>query len=246
MSYRVFLLAALASAASACNAAPGRPAVDSEVIAPNKVVDFAVLYATNCAGCHGPNGSGGAAIGLADPVYLAIADDATIRRIAANGVQGTGMPAFAQSAGGLLTDEQVDVLVHGMRARWATPNRLAGADVPPYVAPAPGSPARGADVYARYCASCHGVAGRGGDRAGSIVDAAFLGLVSDQGLRTTVIVGRRELGAPDWRENVPGTPLTPEDVSDVVAWLAAQRPRHMRPDLQSRHAAESFVGGGMQ
>ena len=81
MSYRVLLLAALAGAACACNGAPGRPAPDSAVIAPDKVVDFDVLYATNCAGCHGANGTGGAAIGLADPVYLAIADDATIRRV---------------------------------------------------------------------------------------------------------------------------------------------------------------------
>ena len=78
MKARVLLLAALAGAACACNGAPGRPAPDSAVIAPDKVVDFDVLYATNCAGCHGANGSGGAAIGLSDPVYLAIADDATI------------------------------------------------------------------------------------------------------------------------------------------------------------------------
>ena len=58
----------------------------------------------------------------------------------------------------------------------------------------------------------------------SIVDGSFLALVSNQSLRTTVIVGRRELGAPDWRGNVPGTPMSEEDVSDVVAWLAAQRP----------------------
>src|SRR5439155_14075085 len=92
MSYRVLLLAALAGAC-ACNGAPGRPAPDSAVIAPDKVVDFDVLYATNCAGCHGANGTGGAAIGLADPVYLAIADDATIRRVTADGVPGTAMPA---------------------------------------------------------------------------------------------------------------------------------------------------------
>jgi len=32
-----------------------------------------------------------------------------------------------------------------------------------------------------------------------------------------------ELGAPDWRGNVPGKPMSPQDVSDVVAWLASQR-----------------------
>jgi len=232
MKHRIFLLAALASAACACNGAPGRPAPDSAVIAPDKVVDFAALYGTNCAGCHGTNGAGGAAIGLADPVYLAIADDATIRRVTANGVPGTAMPAFAQSAGGLLTDTQIDVIVNGIRARWAKPTVLGDANAPPYAAPAPGDPARGAAAYARYCSSCHGTDGRGGQRASSIVDPAYLALVSDQGLRTTVIVGRPELGAPDWRGDVPGNPLSSENVSDVVAWLAAKRPHLVVGGLQ--------------
>lgn len=225
MNCRVLLLAAVASTTYGCNDAPGRPAVNSEVIAPTKVVDFPVLYATNCAACHGVNGSGGAAIGLADPVYLAIADDATIRRVTTNGVPGTAMPAFAQSTGGMLTEEQIDAIVEGIRARWAKPNILGDADVPPYAAPAPGNPARGAGVYGRYCSSCHGAGGRGGQRASSIVDGAYLALVSNQSLRTTVIVGRPEMGAPDWRGNVPGAPMSSEDVSDVVGWLAAQRPR---------------------
>ena len=37
---------------------------------------------------------------LRDPLYLAIADDETIRRVVRYGVRGTAMPAFAQSAGG--------------------------------------------------------------------------------------------------------------------------------------------------
>ena len=238
--YRLVLVVALASAAWACDAAPGRPPADSAVTAPDDVVDFAVLYAANCAGCHGANGSGGAEIGLADPTYLAIADDAAIRRVTARGVPGTAMPAFARSAGGLLTDEQIDAIVGGIRTRWAKPVSLAVTDVPPHTAPAPGNPARGTEVYARYCSACHGVGGRGGERAGSIVDGAYLALVSDQGLRTTVIVGRPVLGAPDWRGNVPGEPLSSEDVSDVVAWLAAQRPP------VSRTASASFVVGGLQ
>ena len=44
-------------------------------------------------------------------------------------------------------------------------------------------------------------------------------------LRTIVIVGRPELGAPDWRGDVPGKPMSAQDVSDVVAWLASQRPK---------------------
>ena len=42
----------------------------AEELAPNEVLEFAALYSANCAGCHGENGRGGAAIALADPVYL--------------------------------------------------------------------------------------------------------------------------------------------------------------------------------
>jgi mono/diheme cytochrome c family protein len=186
-------------------------------------MDFSFLYARNCSGCHGSNGSGGAAIALGDPVYLAIADDATIRRVTADGVAGTSMPAFAEHSGGMLTDDQIGVIVGGIRTRWAKPEALRGADAPPYAAQSPGDPKRGADVYGSYCSSCHGPDGRGGKRASSIVDGSYLALASDQNLRTTVIVGRREWGAPDWRGDLLGKPMSPEDVSDVVAWLAAQR-----------------------
>ena len=91
------------------------------MIPPNQIMDFNILYARNCAGCHGPGGKGGAAIPLSDPVFLAIADDAAIRRTAANGVPGTPMPAFAQSAGGMLTDQQIDAIVGGIRS-WAKPD----------------------------------------------------------------------------------------------------------------------------
>ena len=56
-----------------------------------------------------------------------------------------------------------------------------------------------------------------------MADASYLSLVSDQYLRTTVIAGRADLGMPDWRGYTPGQPLTPQQVSDVVAWLIAQR-----------------------
>jgi mono/diheme cytochrome c family protein len=194
------------------------------VIPPSKIADFDLLYAGNCAGCHGPDGKGGLSLALNSPVYLAIADDATLRRVTANGVPGTAMPAFAQHAGGMLTDEQVNVLVGGMRGRWAKPEALHAAEPPPYAAQGPGDAARGAGVYTVYCSRCHGDDAKGG-RASSIVDGSYLGLVSDQNLRTTVIVGRPEIGAPDWRENVPGQPMTAQEVSDVVAWLSAQRPQ---------------------
>lgn len=220
MNHRSVGGAALILFSTACNV---RPPVDSQVVAPGKILDFGVLYSENCAGCHGHDGKGGLAIALGDPVFLAIADDASIRATAARGVAGTAMPAFAESSGGSLTDAQIDAIVAGIRT-WAKPGVLSGSTPPPYTAQAPGDPSRGATVYDAYCSSCHGAGGRGGAHASSIVDDSYLALVSDQGLRTTVIAGRLELGAPDWRGDVPGKPLSSENVSDVVAWLSAQRP----------------------
>jgi cytochrome c oxidase cbb3-type subunit III len=206
----------------ACTTSPGAPRANSELVPPGEVVDFKLLYGQNCAGCHGVDGKGGAGIALANPVFLAIADDAVIRRTAANGMPGTPMPAFAQSAGGMLSDKQVDVLVRGIRS-WAKPDALLGATPPPYAAQVAGDPKRGADVYRTFCSSCHEADGRGGSKASSIVNGSFLALVSDQQLRTIVIAGRPELGAPDWRGNVEGRPMAAQDVSDVVAWLSSQR-----------------------
>jgi mono/diheme cytochrome c family protein len=202
---------------------PGKPTANSETVAPNDILDFTTLYAQNCAGCHGANGRGGAAIALADPVYLAIVDDATIRKVAANGVRGTAMPAFAPSAGGLLTDKQVDIIATGIRQQWSKPDALGGTNPPSYAAKSSGDPTRGAQTYKNYCESCHGPNGRGSTKGSNITDDSFLALISDQGLRTVVITGRPELGAPDWRANVPGKPMSEQEVTDVVAWLASQR-----------------------
>jgi cytochrome c oxidase cbb3-type subunit 3 len=183
------------------------------------------LYETNCAGCHGADGRGGAARGLADSVYLRIADETAMKRVTADGVPGTAMPAFAKQSGGALSDEQIDAIIRDIRSGGTGAETTSDLNPPPYSTSTLGDPSRGANVYATFCSSCHGPDGRGGSRASSIVDASYLSLVSDQGLRTTVIAGRPDLGAPDWRGNVPGRPMSPEEVSDVVAWLAAQRPQ---------------------
>ena len=212
----------------ACSNSRGRPGTGSEVLPPRDITDFHALYEKNCSACHGPEGKDGAATPLADPVFLAIADDAVIRRTATTGVPGTPMPAFATSAGGMLTDKQIEAIVTGVRS-WAKADRVSDANLPPYATEDPGDPTRGAEVYVTYCSSCHGPDGRGGKKASSIVDGSYLSLVSDQQLRTIVIVGRPELGAPDWRNNVPGHPMSAQEISDVVAWLAAQRPQFPTP-----------------
>jgi cytochrome c oxidase cbb3-type subunit 3 len=208
---------------AACNSSPGRPDQDLAVVSPEQILNFDTLYEQNCAGCHGKNGKGGAAIALADTTFLAIANDDVIRSTAVSGVYGTLMPAFAKTAGGMLTDRQIDAIVVGIRA-WAQPELLQNTAPPPLAGQPPGDAHRGEAVYAAYCASCHGQNGAGGQRASSIVNGSYLSLVSDQYLRIAVIAGRPELGAPDWRNDVPGRPMSSQEVADVVAWLSAQRP----------------------
>jgi len=212
---------------------PGKPTAVEVELKPEQVRDFAILYRQNCAGCHGQYGQGSAALGLTNPIYLAIASDETIRRATARGIPGALMPAFAKSSGGTLTDEQIEVLVREIRARWARPIETLGVTPPPYSPTEPGDPIRGATAYGIFCAGCHGPEGKGGSRGGSIVDDSFLTLVSEQSLRTTVIAGRPDLGQPDWRNDVSGRIMTPQEVSDVVAWLAAKRRPNASPPYAS-------------
>jgi mono/diheme cytochrome c family protein len=222
---------------SGCASPHGQPRKGSETLAPNEVFEFGTLYSENCAGCHGAEGRGGAAIALADPVYLAIADDAAMRKAIAKGVRGTSMPAFAQSAGGMLTDKQIDVIASEIRSRWSRRGILDAASPPSYAAKSTGDALRGELAYKTYCESCHGPGGHGGPKGSAITDDSFLALVSDQGLRTIVIAGRPELGAPDWRGNVPGKPMSDQEVTDVVAWLASRRaPNPGQPYSVSNYA----------
>jgi cytochrome c oxidase cbb3-type subunit 3 len=221
---RHLLLAILgASLLCGCGSLPGKPAKDSEMLAPDQIMDFATLYRENCAGCHGADGKGGAAIALADPVYLTIADDGAIRKVVTKGERGTAMSAFAQSAGGMLTDKQIEVLIKGIRSSLNKSGTIESANPPAYSAKSSGDVVRGALVFQTFCESCHGPGGRGGPKGSSITNSAYLALVSDQTLRTVVITGRPELGAPDWRGNIPGKPMSEQEVTDVVAWLSAQR-----------------------
>lgn len=249
MKHRSTLLAvtivavAAVLACVACSSSPSAYRPEPTVVTPNDIVDFKQLYGQNCAGCHGADGKGGAAIALANPVFLAIADDTVIRRIASNGVPGTPMPAFAQSAGGMLTEKQIEAIVSGIRS-WAIPNAVGNSTPPPYTAPVPGDPQHGANAYRTYCSSCHGANGRGGSKGSAIVDGSYLALVSDQQLRTVVIAGRPELGAPDWRGDVEGRPMSAQDISDVVAWLSSQRPKF--PGQPYPTTAASPAPGGIQ
>lgn len=128
------------------------------------------------------------------------------------------MIAFSEEHGGSLTEKQIDVLVEGISA-WA--KGPPSGTLPAYSGPL-GNAAQGATVFSTFCASCHGADGKGA-KAGSVVHPAYLGLVTNQYLRTIVIAGRNDLGCPDFKSRVPGTPMSEQDISDVVAWMVSHR-----------------------
>jgi cytochrome c oxidase cbb3-type subunit III len=66
-----------------------------------------------------------------------------------------------------------------------------------------------------------------------------LALASDQTLRTVIIAGRPDIGQPDWRNDLPGHPMSDQEVTDVVEWLSSQRPAASSP-------AEKKGGGGFE
>jgi mono/diheme cytochrome c family protein len=212
------LLVSLAVFIAGCEHAPGYP--PSPIARPADVTDFAALYGENCAACHGANGQNGPAMDLANPEYQALVDDATLRKWISGGMPGTEMPAFAQSAGGMLTDAQVNALIAGMRQRWSRPDISTGATPPPYAQAETGDAHGGQQTYQSQCLACHAASPQ------QITSRDYLAVVGDQALRSIIIAGRPDIGQPDWSHLGQGgksAPLSAQDVDNIVAYLASLR-----------------------
>jgi cytochrome c oxidase cbb3-type subunit 3 len=202
---------------SGCNDAPGYPKPSAEVLRPQDQLSFDILYRQNCSACHGADGQNGAAIDLGNPEYQAMVDDRSLRKWISSGMPDTQMPAFAISMGGTLTDSQIDAIVLGMRNTWSQRAVLGGRNAPPYAQDQKGDALRGKEQYNTDCASCHRASKQ------QVTSPDYLALVSDQTLRSIIIAGRPDIGHPDWRGDKPGSPLSAQDVTDIVAYLGSSR-----------------------
>jgi cytochrome c oxidase cbb3-type subunit III len=248
-----FRLVALASVLLAGCDLPGRPQIADRPVPADQVIDFAALYAQNCAGCHGADGERGPAPPLKNALFRAIVPEDELKNVITKGRDKTLMPAFSKENGGALTAAQIEVLVkeikgvpykivqkpaggvakieivadaRGIAPKWGTP--ATPGDVPAYRAAANGAgdATKGAAAFARACAGCHGNDGQGTDDVGAINDRVFLALLSDQALRRYIITGRPDLGMPGYAERPDSwhfVPLTEPDVTDLVALLASWR-----------------------
>lgn len=221
----LFAASLLAMLLSGCDGSPGRPKPGTEAARPQDELDFAFLYKTNCAGCHGESGKNGAAIDLANPEYQSLVDDESLKKWITHGMPGTEMPPFSTASGGSLTDKQIDALVQGMRRNWSqssstdhsnsSPNE--NTDRPAYLQTGTGDASHGQQLYATACAYCHRPSSQ------QITNPAYLALMSDQALRSILIAGRPDLGHPNWRMGGSVSPLTIQNVTDIVTYLGSLR-----------------------
>jgi cytochrome c oxidase cbb3-type subunit 3/ubiquinol-cytochrome c reductase cytochrome c subunit len=233
---------------------PGKPGPQPEIARPEQVLDFAALYKQNCAACHGESGHHGISVSLSNPVYLAVAGKDVLVSATAKGGPGELMPAFARSHGGPLTDQQIEILADGMERNWAHPDALAGQTPPAYTTTLKGDPAAGQAAFATYCARCHRASGAAAPTntdgttkdAGPLTNPSYLALISDQALRTMILAGKPDEGMPDWRGFGP-RPLTDQQVTDIVAWLATQRqtvPANRMQSIPSGNGSAPSPPGG--
>jgi putative heme-binding domain-containing protein len=140
LSFAVSLTIAVAAQTPA-SIAPLRTAASADIAAGRRI------FESQCAWCHGTEGTGGTGPSLQRATLRNAANDKALVDIVRNGLPGTEMPGFTS----LLTE----------RTAWQTAayvrslGRVAAR-------PIPGDARRGAALYeSAGCGSCHVVAGRG-------------------------------------------------------------------------------------
>jgi mono/diheme cytochrome c family protein len=190
--------------------------------------DGASLFGVFCAACHGPRGEGRTfatikspfpAIG--EPEFLAIADDAFLRKTLTNGRPGRRMPAWGTKDGGL-HPEEVDAIVGYLRG--LEPQPPTAEDV---AAATPDSK-MGDRLFGELCSRCHGDQGQGSavapplaaaDNPATIDDGRIYGTVTN-GVAGTAMGSFRRLDAVALRSLISTVRSLPRLEVQRTGWAA--------------------------
>ncbi len=183
-----------------------------------------LLYGAYCGFCHGDMGQGYVsdnANALANPNFLASADDDFLRSSIVNGRPGTPMSAWGKEQGGPLDEEDAENVIAYIRG-WESDLTVELGD------DSEGSAERGAAVYAAACGVCHGDLGEGRQGEGgalSLNNPWFLDAASDGFIRYAI-----EDGRPGTSMGAYGERLMTQEVEDLVALIRSwQRPTDSAP-----------------
>lgn len=177
----------------------------------------AAVYAEFCQACHGPQGEA-RGTGAAFPAInydAGAAHEAIVNGADSAAADGVAMPGY----GAVLSEAQIDDVLAYM-ATWESgetpalpePNvHVEETLVPDYF----GDAQAGAEVYAKFCAGCHGPAGQG--RTGDAFPAlAFDALTT----RRIAAQGAESPYMPGFAASVGG-PLSDEQLTDLETYLAS-------------------------
>ena len=198
------------------------------------------LYAAHCAGCHGDTGGGGVGVPLSLPSFLDSVDDNFLHKTIRMGRPGRVMPAFRR-----LSDAQVDAIVSFVRG-WSKKPAPEFSDKP-----VRGDTPHGKQLFAGYCAACHGANGEGGRGTGvtfsrkrelpiiapALNNAGFLAAASDEMIRHTLQFGRED--TPMRSFLVQG--LSEQDIEDLVSYVRSFEKQLPASGKQVVTAAETTI-----
>lgn len=187
------------------------------------------LYVQNCAMCHGLDGQG--RIGASLDAFPGISIDSTLRQTISEGIGGSVMPAWVQSEGGPLTQDEVDDIVAYITQSFGGTEPIAPA--PTYVAPeipplpdVEGDPSQGSVVYQVNCIVCHGDRGQG--RFGKALAQSWPANQPEVFIRQVVREGISGTVMPAWAQDLGG-PLSEGDIDNVTAFVLTLEPVSVAP-----------------
>ncbi len=164
---------------------------------------------------------------------LAVASREYLEANIQHGRPGTQMPGWGKQAGGLSAQE-ITALVDYLKA--AAP---AAAAITRTLSR--GNAERGASLFLRNCAGCHGAGGRGG-AAPEIGHPVFQQAATDSLIVHTIRQGRSDTAMPAFQP--PGAAgLTDAEISDLLAYLRSVGQPHGAQAMAQTADNSNSVGG---
>ncbi|OCA91556.1 cytochrome c [Bacillus sp. FJAT-27225] len=175
------------------------------------------IYRAECALCHGDTGKGeGAKIGTAlnSDVFLSYASDKDLYNYVKYGRPDAAMPAYGER----MSEEQLQNVVDFMRS-WQK-KEMDFDDVPKKIE---GNPVAGEEIYNRSCLTCHGEAGAGKKKIGTVpvlANPEHLKYTSYRQLWIGIAYGREGTRMAPSLKGLEGVrQLSEQQISDVVAYI---------------------------
>lgn len=184
------------------------------------------VYQSACASCHGINGEGATGSALSNPQFLKAASDGYLQATIALGRDGTPMRAMGKGAGGNveLSSDDINNVVAYIRSWESHPPFAAGLIPHRFVYGA--DLIEGEELFAGYCAGCHGVTGKG-SWAPELNNVDFLHAATDGFLQATIAGGRANTPMRAFGAGAGGiADLTSDQINNIVAYIRTWESRY--------------------